>query len=336
MSAERKNLVNEKRHKLEEVLPLKTPYSMCIDPCNLCNFRCEFCAVQTSKEKLNFKRQLMPMDLYKKIIDDTAEFPEKLKVLRITGAGEPLLHSELAEMIRYAKQKGVSEFIEIMTNGSKLNPRLNQELVESGLDRVRISIEAINAEGYRNIAGVQIDFDRMLANIKDLYERSNRNGRSLEVYVKTVDAAVDTKEKEEAFYNLFENICHRIFIDHVIPLWSDWNEISNRFELRQIGGHGQKLQAIQVCPFPFYSVFINPDGAVTMCCADWRRKLIAGDLNSQSLMDVWNGDVIRKFWIDMLSGKKDQYAMCRNCEFPMHDCNDNIDAYAEEILKRIQ
>lgn len=336
MKAERKNLINEKRHRLEEVLPLKMPYSLSLDPCNLCNFRCRFCAVQASGEELKFKKQLMPMDLYKKIIDDVSEFSEKLKVLRITGNGEPLLHPELPEMIRYAKQKSASDYTEIITNGSRLNPLLNQELVESGLDRIRISIEEISTEGYRNITGVEVDFDQLLANIKDLYDRSNRNGKLLEIYVKTVDAAVDTKEKKETFYNLFENICHRIFIDHIMPLWSDWDELSNRFELQQIGMHGQELQAVQVCPFPLYSAFVNPDGIVTMCCADWRRKLIIGDLNSQSLMDVWNGDVLKTFWIDMLSGRKDQYAMCKNCLYPMYDCNDNIDAYAEDILKRIQ
>lgn len=337
MSAERNNLINENRHKLEEVLPLKTPYALFIDPCNLCNFKCRFCALQTSTgEQLSFHKQHMPLDLYKKIVDDVGEFPEKLKMLRIAQHGEPLLHPEFPEMIRYAKQKGISEFIETVTNGSKLNPQLNQELVESGLDRVRISIEGISADDYRNIAGVQVDFEQLLSNIKDLYERSNRNGRSLEVYVKIVDAAVDMKKKEEIFYNLFENICHKICIDHIVPIWSGWDELSNRFELKQAGVHGQVLQSIQVCPFPFYSLTVAPDGIATVCCSDWSRKLIIGDLNSQSLVDVWNGDTLRKLWIEMLSGNKDRYEMCKKCVYPMYDCNDNIDAYAGEILKRIQ
>lgn len=336
MSAERKNWMNEKRNKLEEVLPLKTPYVLFIDPCNLCNFRCGFCAMQTSVEELNFKKQLMSMDLFKKIIDDANDFPEKLKMLRLAQYGEPLIHPELPEMIRYAKQKGVSEFIEIITNGSKLSPQLNQKLVESGLDRVRISIEEISAEGYRDIAGVYVDFDQLLANIKDLYERSNRNGKLPEICVKIVDASVNTEEKKQRFYDLFEGICHKIYIEHIIPLWSDWDEIFNRFELQQIGVLGQKLQEVLVCPYPFYMISIAPDGIATVCCADWRRNLIIGDLNSQSLMDIWNGDTLRTFWVDMLSGNKDQYTMCKKCMYPMYICNDNIDAYAEEILKRIQ
>lgn len=132
--------------------------------------------MQTADEELTFKKQLMPLELYKKIIDDVAAFPDRLKMLRISQHGEPLLNPELPEMIRYAKQKDVSEFIEIVTNGSRLNPRLNEELVASGLDRVRISIEEISAEGYWEIAGANIDFDELLFNIKDIFEKSARGG----------------------------------------------------------------------------------------------------------------------------------------------------------------
>ena len=335
MRAEKKNLINRNRQKLEDVLPLQTPYSLYIDPCNLCNFRCGFCAVQTADAEVPLKRQLMPMDLYRKVIDDIAAFPDHLKMLRLCGNGEPLLHPELPQMIRYAKERGVSEFIEIVTNGSKLNPELNEKLVESGLDRIRISVEEISGEGYRRMAGVSIDFDQLLFNIRDLYERSVRVGGRCEVYVKTVDAAVATEEKEETFYRLFGDICHKIWIDHVIPLWAEWEDIGDRFELQSFGGHGQALRETTVCPFPFYSLLINPDGTVAACCADWQRRLVLGDLMRQSLLEVWNGEPLRTFWIDMLSGSKNRYEMCAHCEYPKYNSTDNIDDYAEEILKRM-
>lgn len=335
MKAKKQNLVNRNRHRLEEVLPLRTPYTLCIDPCNLCNFRCRFCAIQSGDAELTFPKQLMSMELYRKIVDDIAAFPDPLKILRVNGNGEPLLHPEFPEMIRYAKEKGVAEFVEFLTNGSKLNPELNERLIGSGVDRIRISVEEVSEEGYREMAGTDVDFDRLLANIKDLYERSSRAGGTCEIYIKTVDAAVATKEKEEAFYRLFGDICHRIWIDHVIPLWSGWDDIDDRFELQQIGGHGQALRKTTVCPFPFYSLMINPDGIVTACCADWQRKLVLGDLTRQSLLEVWNGEPLRTFWIDILSGRKEQYEMCAQCRYSEYNSTDNIDDYAEEILKRM-
>ena len=108
--------------------------------------------------------------------------------------------------------KDVAEWIETITNGSMLNPKLNQELVDSGIDRIRISIEAIDAVGYKNIANVNIDVKILVENIADLYKRSR--GKT-EIYIKTVDASVDTESKKELFYTMFGDICDKIFIDNV-------------------------------------------------------------------------------------------------------------------------
>ena len=84
MKAINKNIVKQNREKLEDVLPLKMPFSIALDPCNLCNFKCGFCAVQSTQEQLPFRKQFMQLHLYKKIIDDMKEFNGKLSVLRLT------------------------------------------------------------------------------------------------------------------------------------------------------------------------------------------------------------------------------------------------------------
>lgn len=332
MKAERTNIINQNRHKLEDVLPLSTPYSVAIDPCNFCNFRCNFCAMQSSNETFSFKKQLMPLELMKKVVDDLRQFPDRIKVIRLAAVGEPLLHPDFVEMVRYAKKSGVAEFLETVTNGSRLNPKLNQELADSGIDRIRISVEEVTGEGYYQIANTKIDFQQFVANVRDLHERC---AGKCEIYVKTVDAAADTKEKEERFYQLFEECCDKIWIDHVIPLWPGWEELEENFDLQMKGMHGQELQPIKVCPFPFYGLIINPDGETTVCCGDWKRKYIVGDASRQTLLEIWNGRPMKKLWVDMLSGKKNQYEMCQKCQIPMFDCNDNIDAYADQILGRL-
>lgn len=336
MNAKRKGPVNTNRQKLQDVLPLDTPFIIAIDPCNLCNFKCRFCAMQTSTEPLNFKKQMMDLPLFKKTIDDIAEFPSKLKILDIANYGEPLLHPDFPEMVRYAKKKDVSELVSVVTNGSKLNPELNRALIDARLDRIRISVEAIDEEGYLEIAGVKIDFEAFVSNIKDLHEQSVRAGGTCEIYIKTVDASVETPEKQERFYQLFEGACDRIYIDHVTPIWAGWEEINNRFEIEKTGSHNQQWQDVKVCPYPFYSLCVTPDGIVNVCCADWKRELAMGDLTKQSIVEIWNSEVLRKFWVNMLSGRKDRYPVCKSCQYPMYDCNDNIDPYAGQLLQRFQ
>ena len=102
------------------------------------------------------------------------------------------------------------------------------------------------------------------------------------------------------------------------------------------GMHGQDLKEVKVCPYPFYSLIVNSDGEVTVCCADWKRKLVVGNLKYQSMVDIWQGEKLKKFWVTMLEGKKNSYEMCQKCLLPMYDCNDNIDDYAEQIKERIE
>ncbi|MDF2944243.1 MAG: Fe-S oxidoreductase containing radical domain [Herbinix sp.] len=333
MKAKNENLVNMNRSKLQDVIPLSTPYTIAIDPCNLCNFKCEFCAMHASDEKQDFKKQNMPLDLFKKIIDDLSEFPQKLKVLRINGQGEPLINIHLPEMIAYAKKKNIADFIEIITNGSLLQPDLNRKLVQSGLHRIRISVEAVDEEGYLDLSKAKIDFNKFRDNIRDLYENKGK----CEIYVKIVDVAVPTEEDKQKFFALFGDICDRIFIDNVIPLWSDFNELEENFQLKtQLGVHGQVVKNVNVCPFPFYSFLINPEGQVTACCADWKRKLVIGDVSKEKLINIWNGQILNKLWINMLEGNMKNYEMCKKCLLPSYDCNDNIDEFTDVILKNLE
>ena len=126
MKAQLNNLINQNRQKLQDIIPLTTPMCMHIDVCNICNFKCSFCSVQYSKEKLPFKNQIISKELYEKIIDDCKKFDKKIKVLRLFMNGEPLIHSNFCELVKIAKESNCFEFIEITTNGSLLTPQKHQ------------------------------------------------------------------------------------------------------------------------------------------------------------------------------------------------------------------
>lgn len=330
--AEYNNIIAKDRQRLEDVLPIKTPYSLCIDPSNICNFKCNFCAIQKKEVFLPFKRQVMDFELYKKIIDDISMFEEPLKVLRLNGNGEPLINQYFPDMVAYAKEKKVANFIETITNASLLNPEYNRRIICSGIDRIRISVEAVNGEGYSTVTGKEIDFDSFINNIRDLHDISGE----CEIYCKIVDISVPTKKERDKFYEIFDPICDRMFIDTVIPLWSDFDEISEIVSENATGIHNQKVKEVRICPYPFYSLMINPDGEVTLCCADWKREYIVGDLKRESLINIWNGNKLRAFWINMLKGKKDEYIMCSKCKLPSYDCNDDIDEFGSTILARLE
>ncbi|MBP3857745.1 MAG: radical SAM protein, partial [Ruminiclostridium sp.] len=139
-----------KRTPLRDVLPLDTPYLIQVFPVYACNFHCNFClhALDRSKHGYISDTTLMDLVLYKKCIDDMKQFPRKLKMLRFAAIGEPLLHPQITDMIAYAKQAGIADSVDIVTNGSLLTHELSEKLIDSGLDRLRISVDGISDESF--------------------------------------------------------------------------------------------------------------------------------------------------------------------------------------------
>ena len=89
---------------------------------------------------------MMGMTLFNKIVKDLQEFEEPVKVINLYGFGEPLLNRNIAEMVRILKARKICREIRITTNGLLLTRDLSHELVEAGVDMLRFSIEALDAD----------------------------------------------------------------------------------------------------------------------------------------------------------------------------------------------
>jgi len=159
------NLNNQ--HKLIDIIPLSTPLSLMIDPINACNFRCIFCPTGHPELISHFKRPIGKMKyiLFCKIIDDLNFFPKKIEKINLYKDGEPLLNPKIGKMIYYAKKRNVAHSIETTTNGSLLTLEKSKELIQSGLDRIRISINHVNDDGYKHITKTFSDYSRLLKNV---------------------------------------------------------------------------------------------------------------------------------------------------------------------------
>jgi radical SAM protein with 4Fe4S-binding SPASM domain len=80
---------------------------------------------------------------------------------------------------------------------------------------------------------------------------------------------------------------------------------------------------------------INAEGSISACFLDWNHKAIIGNVEKDSLVDIWNGKIFKNLRIDHLKMRRDKYENCANCGQLMYATLDNIDMYAEDILKRL-
>jgi radical SAM protein with 4Fe4S-binding SPASM domain len=332
--AEIKNKQDSQRTRLETVIPLETPLELQLAVASACNFRCGYCPCSTSDllKENNVKKGIMKFDLYQKLIDDLDEFPEKIKILRLVKEGEPLLNKRFADMVRYAKKKQPSVKVDTTTNASLLTPEFSDEIIDSGLDKIFISLQGINAEAYNRLANVTVDFNKLLENV--IYFCEHR--KNCKVYVKVPDIGVNEPEKKK-FFELFNDYADEMFVEHIIPTWPDF-DISNVKKDDGIGYYGDPVDPnyIKVCPLIFYNLNVDYDGAIAPCPLDWAHKTVLGNVKEQSLYELWNGFKFNEFRKLHLRGERSSHPLCGKCVTLQYCKVDNIDNYVDELLPRFE
>ena len=331
--------------KLEDAAPLRTPFSVHIDVCSYCNFKCSFCfqADTLGKKDKNFPHGMMSKELFKKTVDELHDFPEKIKKIKIGNHGEPTMHKDLPFLIDYARKSGVADIVEVFTNGSKLNPELNKQLVDSGLQRINISLEGLSEDRYLKVAKAKINWDNFVANITDLYEYSRKKG-DLVIYIKIVNNASElngktvfslTDNEKNLFYKTFGNIADEVYIEKIVPQWAETQK-DKQNDLEFTGMYDQKtVNYKKICPFVFMYLHINHDGIVSPCTLDWPREVSIGDINKNTPKEVWDGESLKSLQIEMLKGNRDQINFCKDCSAPMVCCDENLDSHSDELLAKL-
>ena len=324
------------RTPLNEVLPLRTPFRLHVEVTNHCNFRCIFCPPYDERRTEEIPRKHMSFEFFQKLVDDMALFPDPLKKLYCHNFGEPLLNRDLPRMIAYAKAKGVVENIELLTNGALLEPGVNRQLIDAGLDHLCVSVEALDEAGYMSIARSRLDYPRFLSGIRDFFE----NRRDCTVHVKIADIGLKDDADRDRFYELFGRCCDSIFVENIVDQDEGYHyerlkAVKTSFEK---GQYQDSLQEISVCPSIFYMLVVNSDGSVSPCCVDWRRDIVVGDANRQSLPEIWQGKPLQDLRLLHLSGKRSSHPVCANCNFLKYstDPRDIIDGHASALAQTFQ
>jgi radical SAM protein with 4Fe4S-binding SPASM domain len=338
----RPRIYSAPKSKLEDLVPLKFPFSIHIDVSSVCNYKCSFCfqADTEGMKAVDLDRGFMTFDLFKKIVDDIAAFGHPVKKIKIGNHGEPTLNRDLPKMIAYARQKNVADIIELFTNGSKLAPVLNQAMVDAGLQRVNVSLEGLSDERYRQVAGVAQNFNDIIEGVRHLYGVK----KQLQIYVKIADQThalkkdstelfVLTEAERKHFHDTFSGICDEIFIEKVVPQWAE-TQYEKQNNVADTGMYGQKIKKYKgICPFTFMYLHFNCDGTVSPCTLDWARKVVIGNSKTQTVKEIWEGHLLRTLQIAQLKGQRDKINFCNACSAPMVCVDDDLDPHVDKVLK---
>ena len=131
-----------------------------IEPTNRCNFTCGYC------RRTHWARPEGDMDLerFQEVLDRLPEVP----YVHLQGVGEPLLNKELPSMIHYARSQRVR--VGTTTNASLLSVKKAKALLDSGINRINLSVDTLESEDFRRLRP-GLSMERVLANIAALAEQ---------------------------------------------------------------------------------------------------------------------------------------------------------------------
>lgn len=323
---------------LRESVPLASPLSVHVDPTNACNFRCSFCPTGNPELLKAAGRPLglMKLPLFAKIIDDLRAFPVPVKSLLLYKDGEPLVNKRLPEMVELAKRGNVAS-VSTTTNAALLDRETSRALIDAGLDHIRISVEHVTPQGYREITRTFDDYEVVRSNVAALFEERNQRGSRMTIHAKIVDTGLSTQERAK-FHDDFSPISDLATVDSLIG-WSDTGDADMLLGRRPSTGidNVTPLKSDRtVCPSPFKTMAINFNGEVSVCCVDWSHDTVVGDVSRESLLDIWRGEKLREFRLAHLRGDRHLMKACGNCQYVQgYPADSDLDSVATRLLTKL-
>ena len=237
-----------------------------IENTNRCTAKCVICP----REKFTQKLDSMDFELYKKIIDDASQY--NIKTLDMCGYGEPFIDKRLAELLHYAKQKikGVQTYISTTCWFEDKYNALDY------IDILKISFYGMTPETYKKMHN-QIQTWPLL-NILEILSRTKKP-YTIGLFVKTDINKHETMDWIKFWEPRFDEIM--VWKPHN---WVDYRNYRTVDKTKQVSC-GRPLNG------PLY---IHTDGKVSPCCWDINKRLLIGDMNTQTIAEVFNSDAFKR------------------------------------------
>ncbi|WP_408072053.1 radical SAM/SPASM domain-containing protein [Butyrivibrio sp. JL13D10] len=335
-------LKNNNRHNLMDVLPLSKPYTVLIEPSNYCNFRCISCFQSLNESNyLTQNRGMMSLEMFISIIEQLSEWEgDKIKVLKISLYGEPLTNPNFCAMLRIAKEANIADRIETTTNASLITEDIAEQLVKYEIDYIRVSIYGGNQERYKEVTGCEnVDINKIEENLKTIQRiKKMNNAERPFVSAKMLDTYSDENEQ---FLERFGPVVDEVYIDkpHNWIATEEKSFIGSLYKEDQRDELDKDLKKTRkqriACPMPFTTIAIRSNGEVSPCCVDWIGGTNLGNIQIDTLKNIWNGDAMYEFRKMQLENRRKENSSCRNCELADNDyyTRDNIDGFPVSRLR---
>ena len=288
------------------------PISIAIEPTTSCNLRCPECP--SGLRSFTRPTGMLQADLFKKTIDELAN---TLAYLTFYFQGEPYLHPQFLDLVQYASSRKI--YTATSTNAHYLSEQMARRTIESGLDRIIISIDGTSQETYEayRVGG---NLDKVLEGARTIV-RLKKELKSVTPLVVFQFLVVKPNEHQ---IDAVHKLAKEIGVDHVALKTAQIYDYKNgselmptidkysRYQKEKDGTYSIKNELLSHCWKMWQSCVITWDGKVVPCCFDKDAHYVMGDLAQQSFKEIWTSKNYNSFRETILRSR-DEIEMCRNC-----------------------
>jgi len=288
------------------------PIAISFEPTTSCNLRCPECP--SGLRSFTRPTGMMEEKLYKKTIDELAD---TLLYLIFYFQGEPYLHPKFFELVQYAHDKGI--YTATSTNAHYLNDEKARKTVESGLDRLIISIDGTTQETYEQyrIGG---NLEKVLEGTRNII-KWKKELKSSTPHV--IFQFLVVKPNEHQIEDV-KRLAEEMGVDEVglkTAQIYDYEEGSDliptidkysRYEKQESGRFSIKNKFVDHCWKMWHSCVITWDGGVVPCCFDKDAEYQLGDMKKTTFRELWRGKKYNDFRASLIRSRS-EIEMCKNC-----------------------
>ncbi len=263
----------------KKVLPFP-PY-LILEPTNVCNLQCPFCPRELTEKSRGLG--FMELDVFKRIVDQAVE--NNVYGISLYMLGEPMLHSNIVEMINYAKNAGIPA-VNLSTAATTSNL---EKLLDTELDDLILSIDGASKEMYERMR-VGGTFEKTVDIATKFLEKKcelkkDKPYTRVQI-IRTKETKVEIIEYVKKWLPLADSVyAHNL--DGMVP-WLG-NVMMNEKEVKE--KNSTRLPCTQL--WKVLNIFWN--GQVSSCCHDALGDMVLGNIKNNTLKELWNSDRANEF-----------------------------------------
>lgn len=288
------------------------PMSISFEPTTSCNLRCPECP--SGLRSFSRPTGMLQEDLFKKTIDELAP---TLNYLVFYFQGEPYLNKNFLELVQYAASKKI--YTATSTNAHYLTDDAAKKTIESGLDRLIISIDGTTQEVYEQYR-VGGNLEKVIEGAKRMVEwKKKLKSKTPHIIFQFLVVKPNEHQMDDV-----KKLAKEIGVDEVafktaqVYEYETGNELIpenekySRYQKNNDGTYSIKNKLLNHCWKMWHSCVITWDGKVVPCCFDKDATHQLGDVSQISFKEVWQSNAYNQFRKSLLKSRN-EIDICKNC-----------------------